>query len=82
MGSAGIETVRISACRLCAIENNTFENANTVCGAVLKLHNGNPASQSNWIGQYTELDEVSDNLFTGISGAQLVEDRTAEFSDR
>jgi hypothetical protein len=72
IGSAGIETVRISACRLCVIENNTMENANKV-GAVLKLHNGNPNSQSTWIGQYTELNEVSDNLFTGMSGAQLVE---------
>jgi hypothetical protein len=49
-----------------------MENANKV-GAVLKLHNGNPNSQSTWIGQYTELNEVSDNLFTGMSGAQLVE---------
>ena len=71
-GSAGIETVRISACRLCVIENNTIENANDV-GAVLKLHNGNPNSQGSWIGQYTELNEISDNLFTGTSGAQLVE---------
>ncbi len=70
--SAGLETVRISACRLCIIENNTIENANNV-GAVLKLHNGNPSSQGNWIGQYTELVELSDNLFTGKSGAQLVE---------
>src|SRR5450755_440949 len=71
-GSSGIETVRISACRLCVIENNTIENANKV-GAVLKLHNGNPNSQGSWIGQYTELNEISDNLFTGTSGAQLVE---------
>lgn len=69
---AGIETVRISACRLCVIENNTIENANNI-GAVLKLHNGNASSQSTWIGQYTELNEISDNFFTGISGAQLVE---------
>jgi len=70
--SNGIETVRISACRMCVIENNVFENANAV-GAVLKLHNGNPNSQGSWIGQYTELVEISDNLFTGKSGAQLVE---------
>ncbi len=70
--SNGIETVRISACRLCVITNNEFENANAI-GAVLKLHNGNPSSQGNWIGQYTELVELSDNLFTGRSGAQLVE---------
>jgi hypothetical protein len=70
--SGGIETVRISACRLCVIENNTMENANNI-GAVLKLHNGNPNSQGTWIGQFTELNEISDNLFTGTSGAQLVE---------
>jgi hypothetical protein len=69
---AGLETVRISACRLCVIENNTIENANNI-GAVLKLHNGNPNSQAAWIGQYTELNEISDNFFTGSSGAQLVE---------
>jgi hypothetical protein len=72
-GSGGIETVRFSACRLCVIENNTFENANHI-GAVLKLHNGNTYNtQPTWTGQYTELIEISDNLFTGTSGAQLVE---------
>src|ERR1700733_15603161 len=35
----GLETVRVSACRMCVFANNTFENANTV-GADLKLHNG------------------------------------------
>ena len=69
---AGIETVRISACRFCVIENNTLENANYV-GAVLKLHNANPSSSAAWTGVYTELVEISDNLFTGTSGAQLVE---------
>ena len=68
----GIETVRVSACRLCVISNNEFENANNV-GAVLKLHSGNPNSQPTWVGQYTEMVELSDNLFTGTSGAQLVE---------
>jgi hypothetical protein len=73
IGASGIETVRISACRMCVIENNTFENANNV-GAVLKLHNGNTwLSSSTWTGAYTELIEISDNLFTGTSGAQLVE---------
>jgi hypothetical protein len=72
-GSSGIEVVRVSACRLCVIENNTFENANNI-GAVLKLHNGNTYNtQPTWTGQYTELIEISDNLFTGTSGAQLVE---------
>jgi hypothetical protein len=70
---AGIETVRVSACRMCVFANNTMENANSV-GAVLKLHNGNTKdSAPTWTGVYTELIEISDNLFTGTSGAQLVE---------
>jgi hypothetical protein len=70
---AGIETVRISACRMCVIADNTMENANSV-GAVLKLHNGNTKNSApTWTGVYTELIEMSDNLFAGTSGAQLVE---------
>jgi hypothetical protein len=72
-GSGGRETLRLSACRYCVISNNTVENANTI-GAVLKLHSGNTAgSASPWLGQYVEYVEVSDNLFTGTSGGQLVE---------
>jgi hypothetical protein len=70
---SGIDTVRVSACRLCVIANNTFQNANS-SGAVFKLHSGNTAkNQATWIGQYTEYVEISDNLFTGASGPQLVE---------
>jgi hypothetical protein len=73
IGSNGIEVVRVSACRMCVIQNNTFENANNI-GAVLKLHSGNTYdTQAIWVGQYTELVEISDNLFAGTSGAQLVE---------
>ena len=72
-GAAGIDTVRIAACRLCVIANNTFQNANNM-GAVLKLHSANTATnQALWIGQYTEYVEISDNVFTGAAGAQLVE---------
>jgi len=72
-GSGGRETLRLSACRYCVISNNTVENANTI-GAVLKLHSGNtPGSASSWLGQYVEYVEISDNLFTGTSGGQLVE---------
>jgi Calx-beta domain len=70
---SGIETVRVSACRMCVFANNTIENANDV-GAVLKLHNGNTKNSSpTWTGVYTELIEISDNLFSGTSGADLVE---------
>jgi hypothetical protein len=72
-GGSGIEVMRISACRMCVIENNTLQNANHI-GAVLKLHNGNTFNSANtWTGVYTEFVEVSDNLFTGKSGANLVE---------
>jgi hypothetical protein len=72
-GAGAIDTVRIAACRLCVIANNTFQNANS-SGAVLKLHSANTSmSQATWIGQYTEYVQISDNLFTGAAGAQLVE---------
>ena len=71
--NTGQETVRISACRMCSIENNTFENANNI-GAVLKLHNGNTYnSVATWTGVYTELIEISDNWFGGTAGAQYME---------
>ena len=73
ISSSGIEVVRIAACRMCVIQNNTIENANNI-GAVLKLHNGNTFhTRATWVGQYTEFVEISDNLFAGSSGAQLVE---------
>jgi hypothetical protein len=68
---SGIEAFRISACRMCVFENNTIENANDV-GGVFKLHNGNTnGSVATWTGVYTELIEISDNLFTGNSGGVL-----------
>jgi len=72
--SVSWETFRMSACRLCSITNNTVENASTGGGATFKLHSGNTYdSRATWIGQYTELVEISDNVFGGTSGAQLVE---------
>ena len=68
---SGIEAFRVSACRLCVFENNTIQNANNV-GGVFKLHNGNTyQSLATWTGIYTELIEISDNLFTGNSGGIL-----------
>ena len=68
---SGIEAFRVSACRLCVFENNTIQNANNV-GGVFKLHNGNTyGSVATWTGTYTELIEISDNLFTGNSGGIL-----------
>jgi Putative Ig domain len=68
------ETFRVSACRMCVFENNTFANASTGGGATFKLHSGNTyITQATWIGQYTEMVEIADNVFTGTSGAQLVE---------
>ena len=70
---SGIETVRVSACRMCVFEHNVFENANDV-GAVFKLHNGNTKNSSpTWTGVYTEYIMETDNVFSGTSGANLVE---------
>lgn len=68
------EVVRISAGRKVVIENSTFQNGLNG-GAVLKLHDGNSGSVANapWLGQAQEFSEISDNLFTGITGAQIVE---------
>jgi hypothetical protein len=69
----GIETVRVSACRLCVFSNNTISNANNV-GAVFKLHNGNTKNSSpTWTGVYTEMIEISDNVFSGTSGAEQID---------
>jgi hypothetical protein len=77
----GQETVRVSACRMCVIADNTFENANNI-GAVLKIHNGNTNNSSpTWTGVYTELLEISDNWFGGTSGAQLVENAPQNAND-
>jgi hypothetical protein len=68
---SGIEAFRVAVCRLCVFENNTIQNANNI-GGVFKLHNGNTnGSLATWTGVYTELIEISDNLFTGNSGAIL-----------
>jgi hypothetical protein len=73
-GTQGEENIRFSACRLCVIENNVSENANTV-GAVFKLQDSNSCSvgPTNFCGVYEEYIEISDNLFTGHSGGQSVE---------
>ena len=63
----------MSACRFCVITNNVFQNA-SAGAATFKFHSGNTYdSRATWIGQYTELVEISDNVFGGISGAQLTE---------
>lgn len=72
-GSSGIETVRVSAARLDTITNSDFLNSNPT-GSVLKFHSGNTFNtQCIWIGQYTEMNVISDNFFGGNSGGQLVE---------
>jgi hypothetical protein len=70
---SGVETVRVSGGAYFVFENNTFLNGNNV-GATLKL---NPGLVSNgggtWAGAYMEYLEISDNLFAGKSGSQIVE---------
>ncbi len=70
----GYETMRISACRLCVLTNSDYADAGGTSYSPFKFHSGNTwSSRPAWIGQYTELIELSDNLFYGNSGAQLVE---------
>ena len=79
---AGIETVRVSACRMCVFENNLFENANNI-GAVFKLHNGNTKITSpTWTGVYTEYIMETDNVFSGTSGADSGRECAPKWSDR
>ena len=72
----GDEAVRIGACMYCVFANNTFKDGNTV-GATFKLFESNDAgsggSQTNFAGIPVQFVEISDNLFTGMSGAQLAE---------
>lgn len=69
----GIETVRIPGGNCIFISNTTFENANNI-GAVLKWHCGNTQNtQETNIGNPCMYHVAEDNLFTGTSGAQLVE---------
>lgn len=75
-GTSGDENVRIGACMYCVLSNNVMENGNSV-GAVLKVfesnNTGTGGSQTNFAGIPVQYVEISDNLFTGKSGAQLVE---------
>ena len=72
----GDEAVRIGACMYCVFENNDFKDGNSV-GATFKLfesnNDGAGGSQINFAGIPVQYVEISDNLFTGKSGAQLVE---------
>lgn len=73
-GCTGAEVTRFSACRLCVVTNNKFFNSSGSWGATLKMHSGNTFnSLATFIGQYSEYLEVSDNVFSGLSGANLVE---------
>jgi hypothetical protein len=73
--SSGPETVRVSACRMCVIEQNDMLNA-TQSTAVLKLHDDFHSSGT-FGGQYMELSVISDNYFSAplvtACSAQLVE---------
>jgi hypothetical protein len=72
-GGAGIEAWRCSACSYLIAENNTIQNANN-SGPVFKLQQSNaPADAFTWAGVYDQYDYIADNLFQGLSGAQLVE---------
>lgn len=72
-GSGGVETVRVSACRMCVFENTNFLDANSV-GSTFKLHDGNnKTTQCEWTGNWTENIEISDNYLGGTSGAAVAD---------
>ena len=53
--------MRIGACRLCIFSNSTLKFTSGA-DSLLKIHEGE--NQTAWNGQYTEIFEISDNLFT------------------
>src|SRR5262249_52487865 len=60
----GTENVRFSACRMCLFTNNTLTHVSGA-NSLLKIHSGNSSgSLSGWIGEMTEIFEISDNYFT------------------
>ncbi|HXI39945.1 MAG TPA: hypothetical protein VNH83_08200 [Bryobacteraceae bacterium] len=72
-GGGGVETVRVSACRMCVFANSDFLNANTV-GSTFKLNDGNNKNtQCQWTGNWIEYVEMSDNFYGGQSGAAIAD---------
>jgi len=69
------EDVRVASCRLCILSNNQFSRTSpSNGGANFKLHSGNSGnSNAQWLGKFTELIEIDDNLFTGVTGGQMIE---------
>jgi hypothetical protein len=69
------ENLRVSSCRLCIFSNTQFSRTSpNNGGANFKLHSGNSGDSSpEWLGKFTELIEIDDNLFTGNTNGQLIE---------
>ena len=69
-GTGGnIETTRIGACRFCIFSNN-FLNSPISAAAALKVTSANTNNSINqWMGQYTEYMEISDNLLGTITAS-------------
>ena len=61
-GAGNEENTRIGECRMCVFSNNTLQFLGA-SNALLKIHEGQ-TNQPTWIGQYTEIFEISDNFFT------------------
>lgn len=70
-----LEDLRVSSCRLCVISNNQFSRTSPANGgANLKFNSGNNLSSSGgWLGKWSELIEIDDNLVTGNTGGQAIE---------
>jgi hypothetical protein len=80
------EDLRVSSCRLCIFSNTQFSRTSPANGgANFKLHSGNSGdSNAAWLGKFTELIEIADNLFTGNTGGQMIEiaPQNAQFDER
>jgi hypothetical protein len=70
---SGIESVRISGCQQCVFADNDFLNANNVGGVFKFQSNNTQNSQCQWLGEFSQNTEISDNFFGGTSGAELTD---------
>jgi hypothetical protein len=69
------ENLRVATCRLCILSNNQLSRKSPANGgANLKMESGNSGNGNpEWLGKFTELIEIDDNLFTGNTGGQMIE---------
>jgi hypothetical protein len=67
----GVETIRVSSCRMCVFENNTID-ASSALGSKLKFHSGNTyQTLGPWIGKYNEHFVITDNYSGNLGDGGL-----------